>query len=42
MIDGSFQINVRIPPLAPSSPVVPVVLQVGGAVSPPDVWIAVQ
>ena len=42
MIDGSFQVNVRIPPLAPSSSVVPVVLQVGGAVSPPDVWIAVQ
>ena len=42
LIEGAFQINVRIPPLAPSNAVVLVVLQVGNAVSPPDVWISVQ
>ena len=42
LVEGAFQINVRIPPLAPSNTVVLVVLQVGDAVSPPDVWISVQ
>jgi uncharacterized protein (TIGR03437 family) len=40
-IEGVFQINFRIPPLAPTGTYVPVVLQVGGFTSQTDVWIAV-
>jgi uncharacterized protein (TIGR03437 family) len=42
MVEGAVQINVRIPPLAPSGSVVLVVVQAGDALSPSDVWIAVQ
>ena len=42
IVEGVFQINVRIPPLAEPSSIALVVLQVGRAVSPADVWIAVQ
>lgn len=42
LVEGAFQINARIPPLAPSGSVVLVVVQAGDAVSPSNVWIAVQ
>jgi uncharacterized protein (TIGR03437 family) len=41
-IQGVFQINVRIPPLAPTGSVVLTVLQVGNAFSQANVWLAVQ
>lgn len=41
-VDGVFQINARIPPLAPTGTVVLVNLQVGDAISRTDVWLAVQ
>jgi uncharacterized protein (TIGR03437 family) len=41
-IEGVFQINVRIAPLAPTGSVVQVVLQVGNALSQAEVWIAIQ
>lgn len=41
-IEGVFQINVRIPPVAPTGSVVLIVLQVGNWVSQTDVWLAVQ
>ena len=42
MINGAFQINIRISPLSPTGPTVPIFLQAGDAVSQPGVWIAVQ
>jgi hypothetical protein len=40
-IEGVFQINVRIPTLAPTGPNIMVVLQVGDAVSQTGAWIAI-
>jgi uncharacterized protein (TIGR03437 family) len=42
LVQGTFQINVRVPPLSPIGPVIFVTVQVGNAVSPVDVWIALQ
>jgi uncharacterized protein (TIGR03437 family) len=42
MIDGVFQINVRIPVLAPTGPKVFVVLEAGDFVSQTNVWVALQ
>jgi uncharacterized protein (TIGR03437 family) len=40
-VEGVFQVNFRIPPLAPTGTYVMVVLQVGSALSQTDVWISV-
>ncbi len=40
-VEGVFQVNFRIPPLAATGPYVAVVLQVGTALSQTDVWISV-
>lgn len=42
LIEGVFQINVRIPPLAPTGAAVFVVLTAGDFVSQTNVWIAIQ
>jgi uncharacterized protein (TIGR03437 family) len=42
MVEGVFQINVRIPSLSATDSIAMVTLQVGRAMSPADVWIAVQ
>ncbi len=42
LVQGTFQINVRVPPLAPTGPMIAVTIQVGNAVSPVDVSIALQ
>jgi uncharacterized protein (TIGR03437 family) len=40
-VEGVFQVNFRIPPLAPTGTYIMVVLQVGSALSQTDVWISV-
>jgi uncharacterized protein (TIGR03437 family) len=41
-VQGIYQINARVPPLAPSGATILISLQVGHAVSPSNIWLAIQ
>jgi uncharacterized protein (TIGR03437 family) len=42
MVEGVFQINVTVPPLAPTGSNILVILQVGTTFSPSNTWLAIQ
>jgi uncharacterized protein (TIGR03437 family) len=42
MVEGVFQINVRVPPIVPSGAIVGIVIQAGNILSPSGTWMAIQ